>query len=105
MDAVVSFLVTYVGEFAAALLAKAGDPIAWVACVGGVLLGGAAIRWRPNSWAWPAAFAGLVVAVRVLADAYSSPVSRGDKAALAFLLVGGILAGSLLVWSLRRRSV
>jgi hypothetical protein len=105
MDAIVSYLATFAGEFAAALLPKVSDPIAWVACLGGLLLGGAAAWWRPRSWAWALTIAAFVFVIRLLADAYSAPVSRGDNAALAFIAAGGFLAGMLLARSLRRRSV
>jgi hypothetical protein len=108
MDAVVSYLATFASDFAAALPAKASDPIAWVACVGGLLLGIVATWWSPRSWAWSLAwflaYGTLVVVVRTLADAYSSPVSRGDNAAFAFIVVVGISAGTLLAQSLRQRS-
>jgi hypothetical protein len=104
MPDILTYIATFAADFATALPAKASDPIAWVACMGGLLLGGASAWWRPGSWAWAVAFAALVVVVRMLADAYSSPVSRGDNAALAFILVAGILAGTLLGWLSRRRS-
>ena len=113
MDAVVSYFATFASDFAAALAAKASDPIAWVACMGGLSLRqrGNLVGHEPHhrapgrSWAWGLAYAALFVVVRMLADAYSSPVSRGDNAAFAFILLAGFLAGTLLARSLRRRSV
>lgn len=105
MDAVVSYFATFASDFAAALPAKAGDPVAWVACAGGLLLGIASPWLRHRNWAWLLAFVALVVVVRTLADTYSSPVTRGDNAAFAFIVFVGALAGNLLARLLRRRSV
>jgi peptidoglycan/LPS O-acetylase OafA/YrhL len=104
MDAVVSYLATFASDFAAALPAKASDPIAWFALIGALLLGSAAAWWNwKGSWAWALAIAVLVVAVRTLADTYSSPVTRGDKAVFAFICIAGLLAG-ILAGSYRQRS-
>jgi hypothetical protein len=39
MNDIVSYLVTYVGEIAAALPSKVNDPIAWLALCGALLIG------------------------------------------------------------------
>jgi hypothetical protein len=105
MDTVVSYFATFASDFAAALPAKAVDPVGWIACAGGLLLGIASTWWRPRSWVWALVVAALIVLVRTLADTYSAPVTGGDNTAFAFIMFVGVLAGTLLVRPFRRKSV
>jgi hypothetical protein len=104
---IVSYLVTYAGEIAAALPLKVYDPIAWLALCGALLIGTGIGFSRCSAWrrGWFILFDILFVALMPFLIAYAFRLSRGDSGALVLLFVIGLNAGELLVPRLIRRRV
>jgi hypothetical protein len=92
MDSIVTYLVSFASELAAALPAKMSDPVGWAALVVALVVG-AGTRWLGGTWALPLGWGALAVVVLTLAHTYSAPVTRADSAALAIICLVGVEAG------------
>ena len=93
---------TFGAEIAAALSAKVYDPVAWLALIGGLVLGALSNPRRP--WWGALGWGVLTAAVLTFESTYlGSPVPRGHSAALAFVcLIGVVAGGQLRSWFSRR---